>query len=82
MRKLLLKIQVAVLAVGTAFSWFTLVIDYRRFFAAGGRVLELSGCAAANPLMTPCFYGETVATHRVDHAILQSGRSARKARPA
>jgi hypothetical protein len=53
----LLRIQVAVLAVGTAFSWITLLLDYRRFFASGGNVLELSGCAVANPVMTPCFYG-------------------------
>lgn len=45
------------LAIGTAFSWFTLVADYRRFFAAGGRVLEFSGCVVQNPLATPCFYG-------------------------
>lgn len=57
MRELLLKVQVALLALGTAFSWLTLFIDYRRFFAAGGRVLEVSGCAVANPIMTPCFYG-------------------------
>jgi hypothetical protein len=53
----LLRVQVALLALGTAFSWFTLVVDYRRFFAAGGRVFEISGCAVANPLVTPCFYG-------------------------
>ena len=52
-----LKVQVALLAAGTAFSWFTLVADYRRFFAAGGRVFELSGCIVQNPLATPCFYG-------------------------
>jgi len=57
MGKLLLKVQVAVLALGTVFSWFTLVVDYRRFFAAGGQVFEVSGCAVANPLLTPCFYG-------------------------
>jgi hypothetical protein len=57
MEKSLLKLQLAVLAVGAVFSWFTLVIDYRKFFAAGGRVLEMSGCAVANPLVTPCFYG-------------------------
>ena len=57
MDKFLLKVQVAVLALGTVFSWFTLFVDYRRFFAAGGRVLEVSGCAVANPLVTPCFYG-------------------------
>ncbi len=54
---LLRKIQVGVLALGTLFSWTTLVLDYRRFFASGGRVLELSGCAVANPIVTPCFYG-------------------------
>lgn len=53
----LLKAQVAVLAVGTAFSWTTLFFDYRRFFASGGHVLETSGCAVANPIVTPCFYG-------------------------
>ncbi len=54
---LLRRIQVGVLASGTLFSWATLILDYRRFFAAGGRVLELSGCAVANPVATPCFYG-------------------------
>lgn len=57
MGKPLLKLQVGVLALGTLFSWFTLWVDYRRFFAAGGHWLEVSGCAAANPLVTPCFYG-------------------------
>jgi hypothetical protein len=55
--RLLLRLQVAVLASGTAFAWFTLVGDYRRFFSAGGRVFEFSGCLVANPLLTPCFYG-------------------------
>jgi hypothetical protein len=57
MRRALHKLQAVLLAVGTAFSWFTLIGDYRRFFAAGGRVFELSGCVVANPLATPCFYG-------------------------
>lgn len=57
MRNNLLKLQVAVLALGTAFAWITLVLDYRRFFAAGGHALELSGCIVANPIATPCFYG-------------------------
>jgi hypothetical protein len=52
-----LKVQVALLALGTASSWITLVVDYRHFFASGGRVLEISGCAVANPIVTPCFYG-------------------------
>ena len=57
MGKPLLKLQVGVLALGTVFAWFTLFIDYRRFFAAGGRVFEVSACAVANPMLTPCFYG-------------------------
>jgi len=57
MDRLLLRLQIAVLAIGTAFAWFTLVGDYRRFFGAGGRVFEWSGCAVTNPLLTPCFYG-------------------------
>jgi len=57
MDRLLRRVQVALLALGTAFSWVTLLVDYRRFFAAGGQVFELSGCAVANPLVTPCFYG-------------------------
>lgn len=32
----LLKTLSGVLAAGTAFSWITLALDYRRFFAAGG----------------------------------------------
>ena len=57
MNRTLLKVQVAVLAVGTGFSWGALVFDYRRFFASGGHVLQLSGCAVTNPVITPCFYG-------------------------
>ena len=57
MTRTLLKVQVAVLAIGTGFSWTTLVFDYRRFFASGGHVLSISGCAVTNPILTPCFYG-------------------------
>jgi hypothetical protein len=57
MTRTLLKVQAAVLAVGTGFSWITLVFDYRRFFASGGHVLNISGCVVTNPAMTPCFYG-------------------------
>lgn len=55
--KLLPRLQIAVLAVGTTFAWVTLIVDYHRFFSAGGRVFDLSGCAVTNPLLTPCFYG-------------------------
>jgi hypothetical protein len=57
MDRLLLRLQIAVLAIGTVFAWFTLVGDYHRFFSAGGRAFEWSGCVVTNPLLTPCFYG-------------------------
>ncbi len=57
MKRTLLRVQTAVLALGTAFAWVTLILDYRRFFASGGEVFRLSGCAVANPVATPCFYG-------------------------
>ncbi|MGO8755657.1 MAG: hypothetical protein ACLQHK_10565 [Gallionellaceae bacterium] len=57
MNRTLLKVQVAVLAVGTGFSWITLVFDYRRFLASGGHVLNISACTVTNPAITPCFYG-------------------------
>ena len=57
MDRLLVRLQIAVLAIGTAFAWFTLVGDFRRFFSACGRVFEWSGCVVTNPLPTPCFYG-------------------------
>jgi hypothetical protein len=52
-----LIVQAVVLAIGAVFSCYTLIDDYRRFFSAGGSVFELSGCAVANPVLTPCFYG-------------------------
>ena len=57
MRRTLLKVQVALLAMGTVFSWITLFFDYQRFFASGGHILKISGCTVANPVITPCFYG-------------------------
>lgn len=57
MNRTLLKMQVAALTIGTGFSWITLVFDYRRFFASGGHILDISGCAVTNPVITPCFYG-------------------------
>lgn len=57
MNRTLLKLQVAVLAIGTGFSWITLVFDYHRFFASGGHILDISGCVVTNPVITPCFYG-------------------------
>lgn len=57
MDRTMLRLQVAVLAVGTAFSWITLALDYRRFFDSGGEVFAFSGCVVTNPAATPCFYG-------------------------
>lgn len=51
------RLQSLVLAGGTIFAWTTVVGDYTRFFEAGGRIFQFSGCPVANPLSTPCFYG-------------------------
>jgi len=57
MGKKLIYTQAILLSIGTVFSWTTLVFDYRRFFTSGGHLLQISGCAVANPVVTPCFYG-------------------------
>ena len=78
MNRRLLLLQTFVLAAGTAFSWTTLVLDYRRFFAAGGEVFQLSGCAIANPLVTPCFYGAVAFVAAFAWAVaIQRGRPER-----
>ena len=56
MDRLLVRLQIAVLAIGAAFAWFTLVGDYRCFFSTSGRVFESSGCVVTNPLLIPCFH--------------------------
>jgi len=78
MNRTLLKVQVSVLAIGTGFSWITLVFDYRRFFASGGHVLNISGCAVTNPIATPCFYGALafLAAFMWGLAILRSSQEA------
>lgn len=53
----LLKWQIGLLSLGTAFSWSVLLFQYARFLGAGCGVLQLSACAARNPVLTPCFYG-------------------------
>lgn len=73
---LLFRLQVAVLAIGSAFAWFTLIGDYRRFFSAGGHVFEWSGCAVTNPLLAPCFYGALIflTALAISHSILRIRR--------
>ena len=46
--------------------------------ASGGHVLEISGCAVANPVITPCFYGSLafLATFAWAFTILRSAPEA------
>ena len=55
--KKLLYFQTLILTGGTIFAWYTIFGDFDRFFNAGGKLLQFSGCRFPNPLATPCFYG-------------------------
>ncbi|OGY90373.1 MAG: hypothetical protein A2677_01700 [Candidatus Komeilibacteria bacterium RIFCSPHIGHO2_01_FULL_52_14] len=54
---LVLKIQTAVLVAGTAFAWYTVVVDFVRFYGFEGTVFKVQDCIVPNPVTTPCFYG-------------------------
>lgn len=60
MKRKFLGLLVAALAAGTAFAWYTIIGDYRRFLGAGATFLQFEGCRYPNPLATPCFYGGVV----------------------
>lgn len=59
MRRILVYLQVLVLAAGTIFAWVTVYNDYVRFYALYGNLFRFKDCAIPNPLTTPCFYGAT-----------------------
>jgi len=57
MKNKLFRLQTLTLAGGSIFAWYTVFGDFSRFFSAGGRITQFSGCQFPNPLITPCFYG-------------------------
>lgn len=52
-----LRAQTALLAAGTAFSWYTVIVDFRRFYSYEGTLFKIKDCIVPNPVTTPCFYG-------------------------
>jgi hypothetical protein len=49
--------QTITLLSGTIFAFYTVVVDFMRFYSSEGTLLKISGCAIPNPVTTPCFYG-------------------------
>src|ERR1700741_4693730 len=57
MLRSLLRLQILVLAAGTVFAFYTIVVDFLRFYDYEGTLLKVSDCIVPNPVTTPCFYG-------------------------
>ncbi len=55
--KKLLPIQSLVLLGGTLFAWYTVYIDFSRFYLNEGTLFKINDCIVPNPVTTPCFYG-------------------------
>lgn len=53
----LTRITTFVLLAGTLFAWFTIYIDFSRFFTYGGGWFVFSGTMFPHPATTSCFYG-------------------------
>lgn len=50
-------VQIGVLLAGTMFAWFTVIMDFARFYASEGTFFKIADCVYPNPVTTPCFYG-------------------------
>lgn len=57
MLRRLFQLQIAVLAVGVVFAFYTIVTDFMRFYNYEGTLLKIKDCIVPNPVTTPCFYG-------------------------
>ncbi|MEP7162171.1 MAG: hypothetical protein ABI747_00185 [Candidatus Moraniibacteriota bacterium] len=53
----LYKLQAGVLSVGTLFAWYTVYVDFSRFYHFYGTLFRTQDCVIPNPVTTPCFYG-------------------------
>ena len=51
------KLLLIVLSAGTLFAFYTVVIDFMRFYSFEGTVFKINDCIVPNPVTTPCFYG-------------------------
>lgn len=57
MLRRLFQFQIIVLAGGTVFAFYTIVIDFLRFYDYEGTLFKVNDCIVPNPVTTPCFYG-------------------------
>ncbi|MFA4937165.1 MAG: hypothetical protein WC575_02675 [Patescibacteria group bacterium] len=55
--KKLFQLQSVVLLIGTIFAWYTVYVDFARFYAVEGTLFKVQDCIIPNPVTTPCFYG-------------------------
>lgn len=55
--KKLFSWQVIILLAGTLFAWYTIIIDFLRFYDIEGTIFRVQDCAFPNPVVTPCFWG-------------------------
>jgi len=53
----LLQLQTLALAIGTGFAFYTVVVDFIRFYGFEGTVFKVQDCVVPNPVTTPCFWG-------------------------
>ncbi len=51
------QIHILILLSGTTFAWYTVVMDFIRFYEYEGTLLKIHDCVVPNPVVTPCFYG-------------------------
>lgn len=57
MLRRLFQLQIAVLAGGTLFAFYTIATDFMRFYNYEGTLFKINDCIVPNPVTTPCFYG-------------------------
>ncbi len=57
MMKRLYLSQTLILAAGVLFSWYTVVVDFLRFYGMEGTIFKVKDCFYPNPVTTACFYG-------------------------
>jgi hypothetical protein len=51
------RLQIVVILAGTLFAWYTVVVDFMRFFDYHGTLFKITDCIIPNPVLTPCFWG-------------------------
>lgn len=50
-------VQGAAILGGTVFAWYSVTVDFLRFYATEGTIWKIFDCVYPNPVVTPCFWG-------------------------